>query len=150
MFPLPVEVWHTVSPLLEVKRLNREIYLFYSVHKQKSGRNDWNCGGKMALHHNTPVHTALNFQNFLPKKNLQWFDCNPITLTSLQHTSCVPETESEVDRMLISICRGNTRKDASAGNPNYFKIMYIMMAKMETKLESLTNTEGNCFKWDTI
>jgi hypothetical protein len=78
----------------EVKRLNREIYLFYCVHKKQSSRNDQNSGGKMVLHHNTPVHMALNFENFLPKTNRRWFDSNPVTPTSLQQPSCVPETGS--------------------------------------------------------
>jgi len=62
---------------------------------------------KVALHHNMPVHVALDFQNFLSKTNLQWFNSNPITLMSLQQHSLVPETEILINRMLISICRDN-------------------------------------------
>ena len=94
--------------------LNQAIYLFYSVDMRQCGRNDQNSGGKMALHHNTPVHVALDFQNFLPRTNLQWFHSNRMTLMSLQQPSMVPETKILINRTLISICRGNTRKDARA------------------------------------
>jgi hypothetical protein len=83
-----------MSLLQKVIRLKQEIYLFYCVYKKQCGRNDRNSGGKMVLYRDTAVHTALDFQNFLPKANLEWFHSNLTILVSLQQPSLAPETES--------------------------------------------------------